>query len=88
MIKTIERLGEQAASIGKPVESTLLVTLKKQVKDLKEELMFKHEEVESMRRNTKLTKFQELEVELKAYVDENIRLRSMLEEAMRHRPVM
>jgi len=88
LIKTIERFGEQATLIGKPVESTLLVTLKKQVKDLKEELFFKHEEVETMRRNTKVTKFQELEMELKAYVDENIRLRSMLEEAMRHRPVI
>jgi len=38
------------------------VTLKKQVKDMKEELAFKHEEVELMRRNTKVTKFQELEV--------------------------
>jgi len=88
LIKTIERLGEQAALYGKPVESTLLVTLKKQVKDMKEELAFKHEEVELMRRNTKVTKFQELEVELKAYVDENIRLRSMLEESMRNRPVI
>jgi len=62
LIKTIERLGEQAATYGKPVESTLLVTLKKQVKDIKEELAFKNEEVELMRRNVKVTKFQELEV--------------------------
>jgi len=38
------------------------VTLKKQVKDLKEEMAIQYEELETMRRNTKFTKFQELEV--------------------------
>ena len=48
----------------KHTKSALVVTLKKQVKELKEELAIQFEELETMKRNTKFTKFQELEVKI------------------------
>jgi len=68
---------------------------------MKEELKIRIDELEVMKRSTKFTKVQELEVktfyhmfyqvkkiELKAYMDENIRLKSAFEELQRAKPEM
>jgi hypothetical protein len=67
-------------------ESSLLMNLKRQNKELRDEVKIKSDEIESFKRNTKTTKFQEIESELKAFIDENIRLKGLLEEQIRANP--
>jgi len=86
LVKAVEKMGSYTTQFGKQPESTLIVTLKKQVKEQKEELKAKNDEVESMKRSAKMTRVQEIEIELKTYMDENIRLRNAFEELMRLKP--
>lgn len=60
-------------------------SLKKQVKELKFDLGEKIEEIEAMKRNIKITKISELDIEIKTYRDECIRLQRMLEDVIRSR---
>lgn len=62
--------------------SNLIQNLKSQVKDLRAEVKKKDDEVIKIKRTLKSTNIQELEVEMKLYVDECTRLRHMLEEKM------
>jgi hypothetical protein len=62
---------------------SLTYTLKKQLSELSSELKEKEEEITKVKRNVKLTKIQELEVELKGYQDETVRLKGMLEKYLR-----
>ena len=55
------------------------MSLKKQVKELKAEIMKKEEELTQSKKNIKNTKFYEMEQEMKVYKDELIRLRYVLE---------
>jgi hypothetical protein len=63
----------------------LTQALKKQVKELKFDLGEKIEEIEAMKRNIKITKISELDIEIKTYRDECIRLQRMLEDVIRSR---
>jgi hypothetical protein len=63
----------------------LTQSLKKQVKELKFDLGEKIEEIEAMKRNIKITKISELDIEIKTYRDECIRLQRMLEDVIRSR---
>jgi hypothetical protein len=56
--------------------------LKKQLKDLKYELKDRIEENESLKKTVKYSKIQEVEAEMKAYADETVRLKFLLEQAM------
>lgn len=49
---------------------------------MKKKLEDKEFEISELRRNAKNSKFQEMEVEVKMYIDECTRLRRMLEEAL------
>ncbi len=60
-------------------ETFLVMSLKKQVKELKAELLKKDEELGLAKKNIKNTKFYEMDQELKLYRDELIRLRYLLE---------
>jgi hypothetical protein len=60
--------------------------LKKQNKDLRDEMKLKQDEIENMKKNTKHTKFTELETELKAMTEENVRLTAMFEEYIKTKP--
>ena len=62
--------------------SNLIQNLKNQVKELRTDTKKKEEEVTKIKRTLKSTNIQELEVEMKLYVDECTRLRHMLEEKM------
>mmetsp|Transcript_17287 Transcript_17287/g.15185 ORF Transcript_17287/g.15185 Transcript_17287/m.15185 type:complete len:146 (+) Transcript_17287:481-918(+) len=84
--KSIQKMGTYSASMGKPVESSIVVTLKKQNKELRDEIKQKNEELDAMKKNIKYTKFQELEIELKAHADENSRLRNMFEDYIKQKP--
>lgn len=59
-------------------------SLKNQVKELKSDMKKKDEEMTKIKRSLKATNIQELEVEMKLYVDECTRLRHMLEESYKN----
>ena len=60
----------------------LVSSLKQAVKDLKNELKVRDEEIGELKKNIKTTRTSELEVELQAYIDECTRLRHHLEEVL------
>lgn len=57
-------------SYMKSAGSHITLTLKSQVKELRSELKKREEEVTKIKRSLKATNIQELEVEMKLYVDE------------------
>ena len=57
------------------------MSLKKQVKELKNDINRKDEDLTQLRKNIKNTKFYEMDQEMKMYKDELIRLRFLLEQA-------
>ena len=59
-----------------------MMSLKKQVKELKSELAKKDEEILSMKKNMKQTRTYEMEQEIKIYKDELLRLRYMCENTL------
>ena len=62
------------------------MNLKLKNKELREEIKGRVEEIENLRKNTKVTKYQEIEIELKAFIDENIRLKGLLDQHIRNNP--
>ena len=56
--------------------------LKKQVKEARQQVHEKDEELIKIKKEIKSTKLQELDLELRTYMDECLRLRHMLEETM------
>ena len=67
----------------KKFESHLTQNLKRRIKEMQNTITSKSEELELVKRNIKTTKAGELEVEMRAYVDECTRLRQQLEEVIR-----
>ena len=63
----------------------LVKLLKKNIKDLKVEVSLKDEEILKHKKNIKLTKIFEIELEMKAYIDECTRLRHHLEESLKQK---
>lgn len=55
------------------------MSLKKQVKEIKQELMKREEDLHNLKRHVKTTRLQELEQENSLYKDELLRLRYILE---------
>jgi Ca2+-binding EF-hand superfamily protein len=83
-IEDIRTEGNRGVNVG--VQKTHLVSnLKQSVKDLRQDLRQKEEEITLLRRNLKSTKIGELEVEIQVYADECTRLRHHLEEMLRQR---
>ena len=62
------------------------MNLKRQNKEIRDEIKGKIEEIENLKKNTKVTKYQELETELKVFIDENLRLKGLLEQHIRTNP--
>lgn len=60
------------------------MSLKKQVKEIKFELMKKEEEMYNLKKNIKTSHLIEVEHELAAYKDELVRLRFLLENNMQN----
>ncbi|CDW86057.1 UNKNOWN [Stylonychia lemnae] len=67
---------------GNIFESFLVSQLKRQNRDLKQELESKDLTLEKLRRDLKLSKSAEIEVEMQQYIDECMRLRNLLENYM------
>ena len=63
-------------------ESFIVSQLKKNNRDLKLEVQEKDRLIEQLKRNIKLSKTQEIEVELTVYIDECLRLRQQLEQTL------
>jgi Ca2+-binding EF-hand superfamily protein len=61
---------------------TVVLALKQQTKELTKQLQTREKELEELRRSVKATSFQELEVQVKIYIDECTRLRRLLTEAL------
>jgi len=71
-------------SFMKNQSSHITQGLKNQIKELRSENKKKEEELTKIKRSLKSTNIQELEVEMKLYVDECTRLRHMLEESYKN----
>lgn len=71
-------------SYMKSGSSHITQNLKNHVKELKQDMKKKDEELNKLKRSLKATNIQELEVEMKLYVDECTRLRHMLEESYKN----
>lgn len=67
----------------KKLESHLTLNLKRRVKDLQGELQQKSADLDQLKRSIKTTKQQEMEVEVRQYMDECNRLRVQLEEVIK-----
>ena len=61
------------------------MTLKKQIKEQKTDLKKKDKSLKKLRREIKYTKIQELQVQLNSFVNETIRLKSILDQNMAQR---
>ena len=73
----------EASIIENPSSSSFLVNLlKKTIKDLKSELSNKESEITRFKKSLKYTKIVEMELEIKAYIDECTRLKHHLEEVL------
>lgn len=57
--------------------------MKRKIRELQSDVSTKSNEVEALKRHIKSTKFAEIEVEMKLYMDECARLRAQLEEVIR-----
>ncbi|CAD8114351.1 unnamed protein product [Paramecium sonneborni] len=75
-----ENMTEQTPN-KKKANELILIQLKKQNKDLQQQLKERTVQVEHLKKNTKVTKFQELECDRKAYFDETVRMRKLIEES-------
>ena len=64
-------------------DTHLVINLKRKVKDLQNENQRRCDEVEALKRNIRSTRQQEIEVEVKIYMEECARLRHQLEEVIR-----
>jgi hypothetical protein len=81
-ITTIGRLGSVVNNKRK-TESYLTTALKRQVKELKAALKERDEEISAYKKNFKSTKLSELDIELRSYMDECLRLRHLLEDTVK-----
>lgn len=64
-------------------ETHLVINLKRKVRDLNTECARKNDEIEALKRNIRSSRLQEIEVEVKLYMEECARLRHQLEEVIR-----
>jgi hypothetical protein len=69
-------------------ESFIVSQLKKSNRDLKMEVQEKDRLIEQLKRNIKMSKSHEIEVELTVYIDECLRLRQQLEQLQIERQMM
>lgn len=81
-VTTIGRLGN-IINNKKMTESYLTTALKRQVKDLKQLIKEREDEIISYKKNFKSTKINELDIELRSYMDECLRLRHLLEDTVK-----
>ena len=90
--KTIDDLmSQQEHSFGMPLQTKfggrgqthLVMNLKRKIRDVNLECARRNEEIEALRKNIRSTRQQEIEVEVKMYIEECARLRQQLEEVIK-----
>lgn len=69
-------------------ESFIVSQLKKNNRDLKLEVQEKDRLIEQLKRNIKMSKSQEIEIELTVYIEECLRLRGQLEHVLMEKSMM
>jgi len=75
-----------APSLPKGQSAThLVIALKKQLKESKDEIRAKEEEIKKLKKSLKITRLQETEVEIKMFADECTRLKHIIEEIMKQK---
>ena len=83
MISIMSGMAASSLGVGRPLlqqnETFLVMSLKKQVKELKFESSKKDEELEVIRKSLKNTRQQEVDLEIKTYIDECQRLRNLFQ---------
>jgi len=63
-------------------QSNLVMSLKKQIADQRKKNEEQEQEIEDLKKSTKVCVFNELDVQLEAYTDECSRLRSLMEQEL------
>lgn len=81
-------IGDNSKVMSQLNESFIVSQLKKNNRDLKQEVLDKDRLIEQLKRNIKLSKTQEIEVELTVYIDECLRLRTQLEQVTMEKNVL
>ena len=74
--------GSKDPNMAKLEKSALVLSLKKQVNELRKQSEKRQEEVIDLQRSTKVCVYNELDAQLEAYTDECKRLREKLEESV------
>lgn len=80
--KEINKKEEANTLLNPNIGNSLVKLLKQTIKDLRQDLETKKLEIEKQKKNMKLSRFLEQELETKAYIDECTRLRHLLEEVL------
>ena len=81
--KEVQKKEDLSGSLNPKCNNYLVKLLKQTVKDLRQEVQDKILEISKQKQNMKLSKYLELELEVKAYMDECTRLRHSLEEILK-----
>ena len=81
--KELQKKEELSGSLNPSCNNYLVKLLKQTIKDLRQEVENKNLEIGKQKQNMKLSKYLELELEVKAYMDECTRLRHSLEEIIK-----
>lgn len=68
-------------------EPHLVSALKNQIKNMKNELRLKEEETTKMKKNIKITRIQEAEIEMRMFSDECTRLKHLIEEIVKQKAI-
>ena len=88
LLKVDKDQGTNQSKVQRPSAETHLVSaLKKQIKNMKEEMRQKDEETTKLTKNLRITGIQELDVEIKMFSDECTRLKHIIEEIMKQKAV-
>jgi len=66
-------------------ETHLVSALKKQLREMKDDIRNKDEDAKKMRKNLKITRLQETEIEIRMFSDECTRLKHIIEEIMKQK---
>lgn len=70
-------------------ENHLSSAMKKHIREVKQEIMMKDEEISRLKKNIRITKFNELEMEIKTYMEECTRLRGLAKDVIQSKdPLM
>ena len=83
--KELQKKEELSGSLNPSCNNYLVKLLKQTIKDLRQEIENKNLELGKQKQNMKLSKYLELELEVKAYMDECTRLRHSLEEIIKEK---